>query len=1136
MVSCNKQYEIRSDFDSFCARKGFDTPIRLNLTPKDYLFPLAPIMYIINELLKRTNISIEQIASVLKLDPYEKRILLSMSNELDTMNFFYLPSDVEYTRFRMHNHIVTVLNHLLSINGREPVCICLTNLQYAGPTSITYLQKVISQINTGYQNNLSPATSMSYNKTSNFRTGIKSNSNNTSANSFSNKRNYNTVGFSDISSFELLNAPNAILVFGFSSDLVMPNYPTVDWLEIETLFERNCTFIRPNDTEFEPDTCKYSEEWPEDNNNTVLISTPEEAIKRAHLLLNYFCCTEVIAVVKSTLKAIRTDNIEKQNRKPYHDEILYHIIGRAYLYNKDYEEALISFDLMYEKAQYQNNNDDACRAYIELAFTHIFRSDFESVLHFAEMAAHLGEVSMNMRLVALSNFCLFVAYDRSNIKYGLHKINNLLALLERQELIKEQIYVLRNTFAQVAHDSSITYTLAQDYCKRAVDLASRYGIKHELAAANHCRGIVLLKLNKSLEALHAYRLSEELYKSIEVPIDLTHVYNSIGYLLFEQEDYSKAQENYLKALRNSIKLNDYSEIAVTLYNIAELYITTGLYTNALRTLDILQDVMSIRGLINLPFHNMHHIMLYKALAYINVNEVPFAEQMLKRCYDLCNSLQMQVNETFLFTGITALIEAHNKNYESSMSAFKDLTLWRNKHINELSHQFNILYYKFAIKIFGLFDNFEQKLRFLRAGYEYASKNLLTNSKIILKFLWRSENIHLDIRNTISIETPMNELDQIIPLVEQERKVNTLWRQVHEMRLISMLHNFSLNVQTYQQLCAETVRLLSSHFNINGGMIYFLNEEGITDGISKDQKPVTLIHESNFSKAFIEFRYGKAAKFIQSHISHSFQEFNDITIGGMDIHRVVIYPLLDQDKLFGQMMLYTFDKKINNSSRANDGESINFIAQQLSSQLVLMIQRYKLIRVSTTDMLTGLYNRMEFNNQMNDIIKHLPPSEDIALGFIDLDNFKYYNDNLGHDIGDKLLIWFAELLNSNKVEGDVACRWGGDEFLLLMKNCKAEEAFVRMQHILDTLKAKKGYKNEIEEFLGHEVTNLPERYYLACSIGVMDSSSLPRPFTEADLLTHADAALYEVKRTGKGRVLNFENMTHEADDQIMESNR
>lgn len=235
-----------------------------------------------------------------------------------------------------------------------------------------------------------------------------------------------------------------------------------------------------------------------------------------------------------------------------------------------------------------------------------------------------------------------------------------------------------------------------------------------------------------------------------------------------------------------------------------------------------------------------------------------------------------------------------------------------------------------------------------------------------------------------------------------------------------------------------------------------------------------------------------------------------------------------------MLLFTFERKTD--YRHEEFDSKSFIAQQLSSQLTMMIQRIKLIRVSTTDMLTGLYNRMEFHNQISTVISKLKIDEQIALGFIDLDNFKYYNDNLGHDVGDKLLIWFSNLLNTIKTPGDIACRWGGDEFLLLMKNCSAEEANRRMQNVLDSLKSKNGYKEQIAEFLGHPVENLPQKYYLSCSIGVMDSSSLPRPFTETELLTHADQALYEVKRTGKGKVLNFENMTHEADDQIVESNR
>ena len=422
------------------------------------------------------------------------------------------------------------------------------------------------------------------------------------------------------------------------------------------------------------------------------------------------------------------------------------------------------------------------------------------------------------------------------------------------------------------------------------------------------------------------------------------------------------------------------------------------------------------------------------------------------------------------------------------------------------------------------NDYESRFRYLKEGYSYAIKNQLFNSQKLIINCWKLN--FKPYEGYSVIEVPMNELNQIIQLVRQEHKVNTLWKQVHEMRLISMLHNFSLSVDSYRQLAAETLRLLSSHFNINGGMIYFVSQEKNTS---------SLIYEFNSSKIQPNFSFKKIEKFINSHITKEFTEMTDITIGPDKVHRVMIYPLIDRTEVFGQMLLFSFDKALR-SNYEEEHDSITMISQQLSSQLIMILQRNELIKVSTTDMLTGLYNRMEFNRIITKLIANLPATSNIALGFIDLDNFKYYNDNLGHEIGDKLLVWFAELLNSLKGQNDIVCRWGGDEFLFLMKDCNADEAEKRMTVVLNTLKKKNGYKKEIEEFLHTTVDNLPERYYLSCSIGVMDSSSLPKPFTESDLLTNADAALYEVKRTGKGKVLNFKNMTHEADGVIMESNR
>ncbi len=542
-VSFSDQAEVRADFDIFCKRKGVTDPILIQLTPFDYYSPLCPILYIIKILLKRTNIKFDELPGILGLEQFERIILLSILNNHSTIKDFYMPSDMEYIRFRLRRHIIAIFNHLIS--NTEPTFIGITHLENIGPSSLAFLLEMVRP-------SQEPDNSFYIAK------------NNMMDDGTSTKKIHNLFANYDDSNHEkkvLRNNPNCIMMISFGQDNISP-----EWLDWESRFERSCYVVRPDESDNGFETDNTQNPWTIYSFQAKEIKDVKEVIERCNILLNYFCNEEVIKLINATLKILRL-NKTHDNKFNDMEQQLHHLIGRAHLYKREYEDALIAFDLMYENAQYSNNNDEACKAYIELAYTHIFRSDFEAVLHFAEMATHLGEVSMNMRLVAISNFCLFVAYDRSNIRYGLHNINTLLSNLERQDLLKEQTYVLRNSFAQASLDPNITLKMALDNCNKAVTIASRCGITHELAASNHCRGIVLSMLNRFADALPAYRLSEEQYNAIEVPIDLTHVYNSIGFLLRETEDYLKAHEYYLKALRNSIKLNDYSEISITLYNL-----------------------------------------------------------------------------------------------------------------------------------------------------------------------------------------------------------------------------------------------------------------------------------------------------------------------------------------------------------------------------------------------------------------------------------------------------------------------------------------------------------------------------------------------------------------------------------------
>ena len=153
-----------------------------------------------------------------------------------------------------------------------------------------------------------------------------------------------------------------------------------------------------------------------------------------------------------------------------------------------------------------------------------------------------------------------------------------------------------------------------------------------------------------------------------------------------------------------------------------------------------------------------------------------------------------------------------------------------------------------------------------------------------------------------------------------------------------------------------------------------------------------------------------------------------------------------------------------------------------------------------DPLTGLANRTLINSRLKTALGQSNSDEQLAILFIDLDNFKWVNDSLGHDAGDVLLCEVATRLQKTVRAQDTPARFGGDEFVVLLSELENPHyAFSIAERIVTLL-------SEAFVLEGREV-------YTSPSIGLAFS----QPGTDADtLLRHADAAMYEAKRRGKGR--------------------
>lgn len=159
-----------------------------------------------------------------------------------------------------------------------------------------------------------------------------------------------------------------------------------------------------------------------------------------------------------------------------------------------------------------------------------------------------------------------------------------------------------------------------------------------------------------------------------------------------------------------------------------------------------------------------------------------------------------------------------------------------------------------------------------------------------------------------------------------------------------------------------------------------------------------------------------------------------------------------------------------------------------------------------DVLTKLPNRTQFTDLLKEEIeKALKNNTSGAILFIDLDNFKNVNDTLGHNYGDELLRQIAEKLRMVLREQDIACRLGGDEFLILLRGINSETEIIRCAE-------------EALKVLDNMYDINDKQVYVSASIGI---ATFPKDSTDPNvLLKNADAAMYKAKESGKNKYMFF----------------
>jgi diguanylate cyclase (GGDEF)-like protein len=180
-----------------------------------------------------------------------------------------------------------------------------------------------------------------------------------------------------------------------------------------------------------------------------------------------------------------------------------------------------------------------------------------------------------------------------------------------------------------------------------------------------------------------------------------------------------------------------------------------------------------------------------------------------------------------------------------------------------------------------------------------------------------------------------------------------------------------------------------------------------------------------------------------------------------------------------------------------------VKARVNTHITLKRQYDLLKKIAVRDQLTTLYNRHYLTDAlMRKVAYAARHKEPLSIAIIDIDHFKNINDTYGHMVGDDVLREIASIIDRHTRKEDIAARFGGEEFILVLGSCTLEDARIKAEQL----------RKEIEEYY-------PAGIDVTASFGIVQLGESIHSC--AHLLDLADQALYRAKKEGRNKVVSYE---------------
>ena len=686
----------------------------------------------------------------------------------------------------------------------------------------------------------------------------------------------------------------------------------------------------------------------------------------------------------------------------------------------------------------------------------------------------------------------------------------------------------------------------QVYFQRGVEIATEIENWNALISA-YSRNIVMLGTKANYSYINElYQKKLEIIRKEGSISRLVHSYNGMGYQAGIAEHYQEADEYFCKSLLECIKLKDGMELAITLYNSANNKMLAREYMEAAEDLEMVIQIMEL-----LEIHSITVCETSKLYAMLAFCSFYMGEEY--QCYLCLNRVEAYVchlehieeedkyrfwhGTLFLKHIIWAMIHTKENQLEEAKREF-ELAEYHQKQDKEGRYLNYPIYVMEIAKFYDICNMKEERIKVLEEGIEYCRQQGFHQKGNVLMGELQGKR---EIGKRISFSRSRVSKEEILAVVDNlavEKKLEDSKKDIGFLTVWQDLLNKNHNTN---EMLPQAISLLKNHFNLDGVLIVdiennkdaaisFFEGPEIGENTAYVTRRIQQFTQLELEKIIEYFSKYKHA-FLTNRIDKGFLEYKEL-LEIFDINHIITMfaaPLNNREGKLASVIIGYVEMRnnlIGNRYLLQEHDLV--ILKFVSQQLYVAIERLnylELIRrmnsqlsdMAVTDLLTGLYNRQGFEKRIAEDQKK--ETEENIIIYLDLDNFKYYNDTFGHEIGDFVLVRFAQILEK-VVDGiGYAVRYGGDEFVLVLNGKDVEFAKKLAKNIFYML--ADGLGRDIERKIGYSVI-IPMDKKLSCSIGIAACQGYSmEKITEA--LNKADKGLYYVKKTSKNNYVVWDEL-------------